>query len=191
MSFSSFGTLGRTAQALEKKGAVAVLFVQLEDPMGLSDVLNYLALAPGKDSLSPRLQGAGNEMEMLAELVAAGGGAPALVLSVQASAQLLQEIAVDREALLAFCRNEGERPAAKADVEAQHKGTAKARADARIAHADADYDVAKEKCDELTGNKKDVCMKDAKAAHAKAKADAKVARSANEPRNEGTRPGRS
>ena len=92
-----------------------------------------------------------------------------------------------------ICKAEakGKQKAAKADVEAQHKGTAKARADARIAHADADYDVAKEKCDELTGNKKDVCMKDAKAAHAKAKADAKVARSANEPRNEGARPGRS
>jgi len=85
----------------------------------------------------------------------------------------------------------GHQKAAKADLEAQHKGTAKAQADARIAHADADYDVAKEKCDELTGNKKDVCVKDAKAAHAKAKADAKVARSANEPRNAGTRPGRS
>ena len=92
-----------------------------------------------------------------------------------------------------ICKAEakGKQKAAKADVEAQHKGTAKARADARIAHADADYDVAKQKCDELTGNKKDVCVKDAKAAHAKAKADAKVARSANEPRNEGARPGRS
>ena len=85
----------------------------------------------------------------------------------------------------------GRHKAAKADAEAQYKGTAKAQADARIAHADADYDVAKQKCDELTGNKKDVCMKDAKAAHVKAKADAKVARTANEPRNEGVRPGRS
>lgn len=71
----------------------------------------------------------------------------------------------------------GNHKAAKADAEAQYKGTAKAQADARIAHADADYDVAKEKCDEFTGNKKDVCVKDAKAAHTKAKADAKVMRS--------------
>ncbi|HZN37537.1 MAG TPA: M28 family peptidase [Planctomycetota bacterium] len=119
MSFASFGQLGRMAQALEKKGAVAVLFVQIEDPMGLSDVLNYLALAPGKDSLSPRFQGAGNDMEMLADLVATGGGAPALVLSVQASAQLLQEMAVDREALVVFCKGEGECPASKADVAAE------------------------------------------------------------------------
>ena len=119
MSFGPFGQLGKTAQALEKKGAVGVLFVLIEDPMGLSDVLNYLAVAPGKDSLSPRFQGGGNEMEMLTEPVGAGGGAPALVLSVQASAQLLQEIAVDREALVAFCKGEGERPAGKADVEAE------------------------------------------------------------------------
>ena len=47
---------------------------------------------------------------------------------------------------------------------------------ARVAKADADYDVAKEKCDDLKGNDKDVCVKQAKAAHTKAKADAKVAK---------------
>jgi hypothetical protein len=82
----------------------------------------------------------------------------------------------------------GKHKAAKADAEAQYRGTAKAQADARIAHADADYDVAKQKCDELAGNKKDVCMKDAKAVHVKAKADAKVARSASEPRHTGGKP---
>ena len=30
--------------------------------------------------------------------------------------------------------------------------------------ADAEYDVAKERCDDLAGNAKDVCQKDAKAA---------------------------
>jgi hypothetical protein len=84
----------------------------------------------------------------------------------------------------------GKHKAAKADAEAQYRGTAKAQADARIAHADADYDVAKEKCDELTGNKKDVCMKDAKAAHTRAKADAKVMRSQNESRPDAGKGGR-
>lgn len=78
----------------------------------------------------------------------------------------------------------GHHKAAKADAEANYRGTAKAQANARIAHADADYDVAKEKCDEFTGNKKDVCMKDAKAAHTRAKADAKVVRSERESRTE-------
>lgn len=70
----------------------------------------------------------------------------------------------------------GKENVAKADLEAQYKNTDKARYDARVARADADYDVAKEKCDDLKGNQKDVCVKEAKAAHTKAKADAKVAR---------------
>ena len=36
------------------------------------------------------------------------------------------------------------------------------------------YKIAKEKCDDLSGNAKDVCKKDAKAAFETAKADAKV-----------------
>jgi hypothetical protein len=70
----------------------------------------------------------------------------------------------------------GNEKVAKAQLEADYKNTAKARNDARVAKADADYDVAKEKCDDLSGNQKDVCVKEAKAAHAKAKADAKVAK---------------
>jgi hypothetical protein len=70
----------------------------------------------------------------------------------------------------------GKEKIAKAELEAHYKNTDKARYDARVAHADADYDVAKEKCDDMKGNDKDVCVKEAKAMHTKAKADAKVAR---------------
>src|SRR6476619_2886136 len=70
----------------------------------------------------------------------------------------------------------GKEKVAKAELEANYKNTDKARNDARVAQADANYDVAKEKCDDLTGNQKDVCVKEAKAAHTKAKADAKVAK---------------
>jgi hypothetical protein len=73
----------------------------------------------------------------------------------------------------------GKEKVAKADLEANYKNTDKARNDARVAKADADYDVAKEKCDDLSGNQKDVCVKEAKAAHTKAKADAKVANVSN------------
>ena len=77
-----------------------------------------------------------------------------------------------------ICKAEskGKEKVAKAELEANYKNTAKARSDARIAQADADYEVAKEKCDDMSGNQKDVCVKQAKAAHTKAKADAKVAR---------------
>ena len=47
---------------------------------------------------------------------------------------------------------------------------------AAVAHADADYSAAKEACSSRRGNDKDVCMKDAKAAHVHAVADAKAHR---------------
>ena len=43
-----------------------------------------------------------------------------------------------------------------------------------MAKADATYEIAKERCDDLTGNAKDVCKKDAKTAFETTKADAKV-----------------
>jgi hypothetical protein len=70
----------------------------------------------------------------------------------------------------------GKEKVAKAELEANYKNTDKAHYDARVAQADADYNVAKEKCDDMAGNQKDVCVKQAKAAHTKAKADAKVAK---------------
>ena len=73
----------------------------------------------------------------------------------------------------------GKEKVAKAELEANYKNTDKARNDARVAKADAAYDVAKEKCDDMAGNQKDVCVKEAKAAQTKAKADAKVANVSN------------
>ena len=61
-----------------------------------------------------------------------------------------------------------------AEAEAQYKNTDKARRDARIDAAEADYDVAKAKCGAKVGNDKDVCIKEAKAAETKAIADAKA-----------------
>ena len=74
----------------------------------------------------------------------------------------------------------GAQKVAKADLEARDKGTAKAQENARIARAKADYAVAKEKCDDMAGNVKDVCLKDAKAALTRAEGDAKVGRTALE-----------
>ena len=88
----------------------------------------------------------------------------------------------------------GAQKVAKAELEAQDKGTAKAQANVRVAKAEAEYNVAKEKCDDLKGNAKDVCKKDAKAAYTRAKGEAKVARTSKEAtkdaRNEWLRPGR-
>jgi hypothetical protein len=70
----------------------------------------------------------------------------------------------------------GNQRIAEADLDAKNTGTAKARSDGRIVRAEAAYAVAKEKCDDLAGNAKDVCVKEAKAAETKAKADAKADR---------------
>jgi len=70
----------------------------------------------------------------------------------------------------------GERKKAEASAEASYKGTQRAHYKARTTAAEADYDVAKEKCDDKGGNDKDVCVKEAKAQLTKAKADAKAER---------------
>src|SRR6266487_4551171 len=70
----------------------------------------------------------------------------------------------------------GREAIAKADAEAAYKATPKSREDARVARAEATHGVAKEKCDDLSGNAKDVCVKEADAALVKGKADAKVDR---------------
>lgn len=68
----------------------------------------------------------------------------------------------------------GKEKVAKADLDAAKKNTKKARYDARVVKAEADYSVAKEKCDDKAGNEKDVCLKEAKAIEVSAKADAQA-----------------
>jgi hypothetical protein len=67
----------------------------------------------------------------------------------------------------------GKEKVAKAELEFNYTGKQADSAKIAVAKADADYDVAKEMCDDKKGNDKDICVKDAKAAHAKALADAK------------------
>ncbi|MES2945275.1 MAG: hypothetical protein V4772_20605 [Pseudomonadota bacterium] len=79
-----------------------------------------------------------------------------------------------------ICMSEakGAEKVAKAELEAQYKPSAKHTEAVALAKGDAAYDTAKEKCDDLSSNAKDVCIKDAKAAHVKVKEEAKVARTA-------------
>ncbi len=118
MSFQTFGSLGKTSKALAKKGAAAVLFVQLEDQNGLSDVLNYLAVAPGKDTLAANFAGADAGMGGLSQMLGGDGGTSSLVMSVPASAQLLKALDVDPTKLAAFLAGDGDRPESKRDVAA-------------------------------------------------------------------------
>ena len=68
----------------------------------------------------------------------------------------------------------GKEKVARAELEARYKPGLKAQYNLRVAKADADYSVAREKCDDKDGNVKDVCVKEAKSIRTAAKADAKT-----------------
>jgi hypothetical protein len=70
----------------------------------------------------------------------------------------------------------GRQSVALAELSASYEPTRKHRDEARMAKVQADYSVAKEKCDDQAGNAKDVCLKEAAAAQTAAKADLKAQR---------------
>ena len=64
---------------------------------------------------------------------------------------------------------------AKAELDAQNKPGSKADEKVALMKAEGAYEVAKEKCEDQKGKEMAACKKDAKTAHDKAKADAKMA----------------
>lgn len=68
----------------------------------------------------------------------------------------------------------GRQKIAKAELEASKLPSAKTRRAVGIAKAEAEYAVAKEKCDDKAGDGKSACVKDAKDAETRAKTDAKA-----------------
>ncbi len=86
---------------------------------------------------------------------------------------------------ICLAQAKGKHEVAKADAEVAYKNTAKHREEARVARAEAAYKVSIEKCDDLAGNPKDVCVKEAKAALVAGKAEAKVDRVAADARKDG------
>ncbi len=63
---------------------------------------------------------------------------------------------------------------ARAELEYSYSGKTKDQNKVLVAKAEAAYSVAKEKCDDMKGNEKDVCVKQAKAVEIKALADVKM-----------------
>ncbi|HLX23399.1 MAG TPA: hypothetical protein VKR38_08660 [Usitatibacter sp.] len=62
-----------------------------------------------------------------------------------------------------------------ADLEAKYKGTPSADTDAKVAKAKAEYEVAKQKCDDQTGADRSTCKANAKSEQDRAISDAKAA----------------
>ena len=69
---------------------------------------------------------------------------------------------------------------ALAQLEANFSGAPKDEAKLRTVQYEARYAVAKEKCDDLNGNAKDVCVQEARSARDKAKADVKLNKAVTE-----------
>lgn len=68
---------------------------------------------------------------------------------------------------------------ARAELEYAYSDTTRNENKVLVAKAEATYAVAKEKCDDLSGNAKDVCVKEAKVVETQALADAKVGKKVN------------
>ena len=68
----------------------------------------------------------------------------------------------------------GKEKVARAELEYNYTGKMSDSNKIAVVKADATYAVAKEMCDDKAGNVKDVCVAEAKAAHTKALADAKM-----------------
>ena len=68
----------------------------------------------------------------------------------------------------------GKEDVAKAELEHSYKPTLKTQYQVNVAKGEATYELAKQKCDAMSGNPKDVCIKEAKSALTAAKADATV-----------------
>jgi hypothetical protein len=73
----------------------------------------------------------------------------------------------------------GKEKVARAELEYAYSDTVRNENKVQVAKAESIYAVAKEKCDDLSGNAKDVCVKEAKAVEAQALADAKVGKKVN------------
>ena len=100
---------------------------------------------------------------------------------------------IDREACASLSGNakdicvaeaKGRNDIARVEAAVAYENTPKTRENARVSHARAAYDVGMEKCDDLAGNKKNVCVKEAKAALVRGKADAKLDRVAGDARKD-------
>lgn len=78
----------------------------------------------------------------------------------------------------------GKEKLALAQLEYTYTGKAEDQNKIMKTKAEVDYAVAKEKCDDLAGNAKDVCVKEAQAAETKALADAKLDKKVGEARTE-------
>lgn len=100
-----------------------------------------------------------------------------------AKAKIKSDYAVEKKACASLASNakdicvaqaKGKEKVTQAELADTYKPTLRTHYTVRVVKAEAVYAVAKQQCDDLAGNTKDVCIKEAKAALTAAKADANV-----------------
>lgn len=92
------------------------------------------------------------------------------VTAAKASCKSLKANAKD----ICMAEAKGKETIALAQLEESYQPSDKTRYDVLVAHAKAIHAVSKEKCDDLAGNPKDVCVKEAAAVQTRSMADAKT-----------------
>lgn len=107
MSQSLLDQMRTAGKAMVEKGAAAVVFMMLDDRHGLSDVLNYTALSPGKDLLALRSED--GQVGGLLGMVRATG-APTLVLPVPSSMRLLAALKLSVDEIRTYLHDGGVMP---------------------------------------------------------------------------------
>ncbi|MEP7099713.1 MAG: hypothetical protein ABI781_04345 [Burkholderiales bacterium] len=129
-------------------------------------------------------------------MFAAGGAFAATGNKTDYSAakdRISAEYKADKAACDAFSGNKkdicveqakGKESVAKAEAEYNYTGKPADQNKIAVAKADGDFAVAKEMCDDKGGNDKDVCKTEAKSAHTKAIADAKMSKKVGEARKD-------
>ena len=73
---------------------------------------------------------------------------------------------------ICLAQAKGNNLVARAELDERNEPSPKARYNVSIVKAEAEYDVAREKCDERTGEARNACLAEAKAALARGKANA-------------------
>ena len=175
------GTAGAAGAAMTKEAYKAQMDKIEADYKAASDSCKALK-ANAQDIC--KAEAKGKEKIAKAELEASNAPSPSADQKLRmAKADATYEIAKERCDDLTgnakdVCMEEakGKEKVAKAELEFNYTGKPNDQNKVLVVKADAAYEVAKEKCDEKAGNDKDVCVKEAKAAKAKAVADAKMSK---------------
>jgi len=139
-----------------------------------SAVMRMLAVGVGAVALAGASQAAGDK--------AAYESAKASAKSTYEAARARCDALKDNAKAICVAEAKAARTKTEVNAEAAYQGTPKAHEHAVHEAAEADYQVARERCNDRAGNDKDVCIKVAKAALVRAKSDAKVTRVANDAR---------